>query len=63
MSFKLAGSGVTTLYCSSKACKAEVLCHLKCPEGTNKIMQERKKQEDVLLLATADAKAEFLPEI
>lgn len=47
MSFKLAGSGATTLYRSSKACKAEVLCHLKCPEGTNKVMQERKKQEEL----------------
>lgn len=47
MSFKVAGSGVTTLHCSCRACKADVLYHLKCPEGTNKAMQERMKQEEL----------------
>jgi len=32
---------VTTLYCSRRACKADVLHHLNCPEGTNKVMQEK----------------------
>lgn len=61
------------LYCSRRACKADVFHHLKYPEGTNKVMQEGKKQEElcqreetggvVPLLARVDANAEFLPEI